>query len=181
MKPYKCWHHFKLLTSRWINLYCGHSVTVLVLAVCLFFEGCHLLGDTVYWYQVMMLSRKGNLSLWHQQLTEIPCGYCELCSFLSLVFFICSCFFQSVVLKYVQISSRPCMSSSHVHSPSGKNCKTTLWHLKVWQFFLVLLEGSPGVGKTSLIEAIGKFSGHSVVRINLSDQVMINYFLFLIF
>ncbi|XP_074294838.1 midasin-like [Silene latifolia] len=34
----------------------------------------------------------------------------------------------------------------------------------------VLLEGSPGVGKTSLISAIGKFSGHNVVRINLSDQ-----------
>ncbi|KAJ0755641.1 putative von Willebrand factor, type A, AAA+ ATPase domain, midasin, midasin, AAA lid domain 7 [Helianthus annuus] len=34
----------------------------------------------------------------------------------------------------------------------------------------VLLEGSPGVGKTSLILALGKFSGHSVVRINLSEQ-----------
>ncbi|GFQ03815.1 midasin [Phtheirospermum japonicum] len=34
----------------------------------------------------------------------------------------------------------------------------------------VLLEGSPGVGKTSLIAAIGRFSGHTVVRINLSEQ-----------
>ncbi|KAF9592012.1 hypothetical protein IFM89_011595 [Coptis chinensis] len=34
----------------------------------------------------------------------------------------------------------------------------------------VLLEGSPGVGKTSLIVAIGKYSGHRVVRINLSEQ-----------
>ncbi|KAL4567965.1 hypothetical protein LXL04_023562 [Taraxacum kok-saghyz] len=34
----------------------------------------------------------------------------------------------------------------------------------------VLLEGSPGVGKTSLVLAHGKFSGHSVVRINLSEQ-----------
>ncbi|EPS68043.1 hypothetical protein M569_06727 [Genlisea aurea] len=34
----------------------------------------------------------------------------------------------------------------------------------------VLLEGSPGVGKTSLIIALGKFSGHGVVRINLSEQ-----------
>ncbi|KAK9282633.1 hypothetical protein L1049_010852 [Liquidambar formosana] len=34
----------------------------------------------------------------------------------------------------------------------------------------VLLEGSPGVGKTSLIVALGKFSGHRVVRINLSEQ-----------
>ncbi|WCJ27054.1 Midasin [Euphorbia peplus] len=34
----------------------------------------------------------------------------------------------------------------------------------------VLLEGSPGVGKTSLIIALGKYSGHNVVRINLSEQ-----------
>lgn len=36
---------------------------------------------------------------------------------------------------------------------------------------LVLLEGSPGVGKTSLVENLGKYSGHAVVRINLSEQV----------
>lgn len=35
----------------------------------------------------------------------------------------------------------------------------------------MLLEGSPGVGKTSLIVALGKYSGHNVVRINLSEQV----------
>ncbi|GAB2303025.1 hypothetical protein Dimus_037017 [Dionaea muscipula] len=35
----------------------------------------------------------------------------------------------------------------------------------------VLLEGSPGVGKTSLIIALGRFSGHKVVRINLSEQI----------
>uniref|UniRef100_A0A2P2MUR2 Midasin n=1 Tax=Rhizophora mucronata TaxID=61149 RepID=A0A2P2MUR2_RHIMU len=34
----------------------------------------------------------------------------------------------------------------------------------------VLLEGSPGVGKTSLVMALGKYSGHKVVRINLSEQ-----------
>ncbi|CAH9088613.1 unnamed protein product [Cuscuta europaea] len=34
----------------------------------------------------------------------------------------------------------------------------------------VLLEGSPGVGKTSLVVALGKSSGHTVVRINLSEQ-----------
>ncbi|RDX86825.1 Midasin, partial [Mucuna pruriens] len=34
----------------------------------------------------------------------------------------------------------------------------------------VLLEGSPGVGKTSLIIALGKRSGHRVVRINFSEQ-----------
>ncbi|PIK42632.1 hypothetical protein BSL78_20512 [Apostichopus japonicus] len=34
----------------------------------------------------------------------------------------------------------------------------------------VLLEGSPGVGKTSLVTALAKSSGNNIVRINLSEQ-----------
>ena len=34
----------------------------------------------------------------------------------------------------------------------------------------LLLEGSPGVGKTSLVMALAKASGHSITRINLSEQ-----------
>jgi len=34
----------------------------------------------------------------------------------------------------------------------------------------VLLEGSPGVGKTTLIESLARMTGHRLVRINLSDQ-----------
>ena len=34
----------------------------------------------------------------------------------------------------------------------------------------VLLEGSPGVGKTSLVQALGAACGRTVVRINLSEQ-----------
>ncbi|XP_066999962.2 midasin [Anabrus simplex] len=34
----------------------------------------------------------------------------------------------------------------------------------------ILLEGSPGVGKTSLVAALAKASSHKLVRINVSDQ-----------
>ncbi len=34
----------------------------------------------------------------------------------------------------------------------------------------ILLEGSPGVGKTGLVQALAAATGHALVRINLSDQ-----------
>ena len=36
----------------------------------------------------------------------------------------------------------------------------------------LLLEGAPGVGKTSLVMALARFSGHNIVRINLSEQTV---------
>lgn len=36
----------------------------------------------------------------------------------------------------------------------------------------ILLEGSPGVGKTSLVQAVAKASGNNLLRINLSDQTV---------
>jgi midasin len=36
----------------------------------------------------------------------------------------------------------------------------------------ILLEGSPGVGKTSLVSALAKAAGHTLLRINLSDQTV---------
>ena len=36
----------------------------------------------------------------------------------------------------------------------------------------ILLEGSPGVGKTSLVAAVAKMAGHQLVRINLSEQTV---------
>lgn len=38
----------------------------------------------------------------------------------------------------------------------------------------ILLEGSPGVGKSSLIQAVCKASGHKLTRINLSEQTEVS-------
>jgi midasin len=36
----------------------------------------------------------------------------------------------------------------------------------------LLLEGSPGVGKSSLVIALAKAAGHHLTRINISDQTV---------
>lgn len=36
----------------------------------------------------------------------------------------------------------------------------------------ILLEGSPGVGKTSLVAALAKAAGYQLTRINVSDQTV---------
>lgn len=87
-----------------------------------------------------------DLSFWHQLHGKMLYECCEPCSFQSLV-----CLYQ------LYVSLHPLVSS--------------YLSVEILLHFPVLLEGSPGVGKTSLIIALGKFSGHRVVRINLSEQV----------
>ena len=38
----------------------------------------------------------------------------------------------------------------------------------------ILLEGTPGVGKSSLVSALASFTGNTLVRINLSDQTEVS-------
>lgn len=42
----------------------------------------------------------------------------------------------------------------------------------------ILLEGGPGVGKTSLVIALAKATGNDIFRVNLSDQTVRDYYLY---
>lgn len=74
--------------------------------------------------------------------------------------------------KKVSATNRPTMF--HFGAPTVS--KNTLKILRALQIDnkAVLLEGLPGVGKSSLVEALAKMTGNSLVRINLSDQTEIS-------
>lgn len=60
----------------------------------------------------------------------------------------------------------------HLAAPTtSRNCFRLLRAMQLPK--PILLEGSPGVGKTSIITAVAAASGHELVRINLSDQTEI--------
>ncbi|XP_018570303.1 midasin [Anoplophora glabripennis] len=70
-------------------------------------------------------------------------------------------------------------SENHEETDFSFNAPTTIYNtlrlLRGMQLNkAILLEGSPGVGKTSLVVALAKCSGHKIFRVNLSDQTDIS-------
>jgi hypothetical protein len=45
----------------------------------------------------------------------------------------------------------------------------------------ILLEGPPGVGKSELVAALARYTGHSFVRINLSEQTVCDVYCLCLF
>jgi midasin len=69
------------------------------------------------------------------------------------------------------------LQSERSHEAAGYNFETETTHENLYRLLRamqlsrpVLLEGSPGVGKTTLIEAMSRAVGKKFLRINLSDQ-----------
>lgn len=73
---------------------------------------------------------------------------------------------------YVEMGSEP-MEENHFIFKAPTTFYNTLRLLRGLQLQkAVLLEGSPGVGKTSLVTALAKISRHKIYRVNLSDQTV---------
>lgn len=72
---------------------------------------------------------------------------------------------------FISKGSNPCEDNASFTFLAPTTQQNTLKLLRALQLRKpLLLEGSPGVGKTSLVSALAKASGHTCLRINLSDQ-----------
>lgn len=69
------------------------------------------------------------------------------------------------------VAKRPIIQDSRFHLSASTTVNNTLRVIRSLQISKpIILEGSPGVGKTSLIEAVARTVGMPLTRINLSEQ-----------
>lgn len=81
--------------------------------------------------------------------------------------------FNSFYIAYGSSSINQNQSSYIMNSTSvNANCCKILKAMQLSKS--ILLEGVPGVGKTSLIDALARAAGYQLIRINLSEQTDIN-------
>ena len=79
----------------------------------------------------------------------------------------------------IEGSSPSCSGSVECSSPNAYNLEAPGPRTNAFRILRamqlgkpLLLEGAPGVGKTSLVTALAQASGHPVTRINLSEHTV---------
>ena len=84
---------------------------------------------------------------------------------------------ESLNIGVFSISKNPeaKLTKFEFHSETvAKNAMKILRGLQLKNSTALLLEGSPGVGKSSIVSAIASLTGNTLVRINLSEQTEIS-------